>query len=78
MRIQPPLNNHKDLYNRTFENGKAIAVVRTEIKDLRVDIKDIKDNHLNALDKKMDRITGGIVLVLFSIIAGLAIQFIIM
>ena len=71
-------NNHKDLYNRTFENGKAIAVVGTEVKELRVDIKDIKDNHLKTLEQKLDRITWGIVVLLVSIVTGLALQFIIM
>ena len=70
----PKSTNHKDLYEKTYENGREIAIVRTEMRGMKDDIRDIKDNHLKALDKKIDRISWLLVLSLSGLATNLAVQ----
>ena len=70
----PKSTNHKDLYDRTYENGREIAIVKTEIKGIKADIQDIKDNHLKSMDKKIDRIGWLLILSLGGLATNLAVQ----
>ena len=70
----PKSTNHKDLYEKTYENGREIAIVKTEIRGIKDDIKDIKDNHLKSLDKKIDRIGWLLILSLGGLATNLAFQ----
>ena len=70
----PKSTNHKDLYDRTYENGREIAIVRTEMRGMKDDIKDIKNNHLKTLDKKIDRIGWLLILSLGGLATNLAVQ----
>ena len=70
----PQPTNHKDLYDRTYENGREIAIVKTEIRAIKDDVRDIKDNHLKTMDKKIDRIGWLLILSLGGLATNLAVQ----
>ena len=70
----PKSTNHKDLYDRTYENGRELAIVKTEIRDIKDDIRDIKDNHLYTINKKIDRMTWWLILLLGGIVSSLVLQ----
>lgn len=65
--------NNKDILARTYENAKAIAVLRSECKDIKEDIADIKDNHLKELNSKIDRLQWWIVLAIGGLAVNLAV-----
>ena len=65
--------NLKDLYERSYENAKAIAVLRSECKDIKGDIADIKDNHIHEINKKLDRLSWWLVLILGGLVVNLAL-----
>ena len=65
--------NNRDLYDRTTENAKAIAVLRSEVKDIKEDISNLKTNDLHELNKKVDRLNWWLILVLGGLAVNLAI-----
>lgn len=70
------ISNHKDLFDRTYENGKRIAVVESKLDDIKDNLHDIKNNDLYHLKKKVDRINWWLVLLLGGVASSLAIQLI--
>jgi hypothetical protein len=65
--------NNKDLYDRTTENAKAIAVLRSEVRDIKEDISNLKTNDLHELNKKVDRLNWWLVLLLGGLAVNLAV-----
>jgi hypothetical protein len=68
--------NNKDILERIYENASRIGIVQSEIKDIKSDLSEIKNNHLHGIYRKLDRITWWLVALLGGVVVQLIIYFI--
>jgi len=55
------------------EISERIAIVETEVKNIRDDIIDLRDNHIKSIYKKLDAMNGKLIATLTTLIGALAV-----
>lgn len=62
----------EEIIKHLIQHGVLIKETRTDVKETREALKDLKDNHLFHLDKKLDKFywvfIGGVITVLTAVI----------
>ena len=79
MNINSP--NNKDLYRQLSDNRQDVAVLKEQCKEIKYEIKDIKENHLprfqNRLEKAESRQTQifvGIIILLIGVLIDIIVN----
>ncbi len=69
LQVRTTLEMSKDMEKAQLETQKRLGQVETDVKLISHDIKNIRDNHLNHMQKDIDKIDLRLWAILFMIVA---------